>query len=200
MKSSGRLLAILVPLWSIAIAAGFWGLLKYAATPGRAAAATSQWPAAADQHGVHRGAGITLLMIVHPQCPCSSSSMSNLQQLLASHPATACYVLFETSSILTPELCRNSSLWKTAAHTPHITPLVDVAHLGTREFAAKTSGQVLAYDAAGALRFRGGITASRDHDGPCEGQSALQSLLDGGDANPCETPVYGCALPMEDQP
>ena len=61
-------------------------------------------------------------------------------------------------------------------------------------FGAFTSGQVLLYDARrGALRFAGGITGARGHEGANAGRDALQSVLDEGAAK-ARAPVFGCSL------
>jgi len=70
---------------------------------------------------------------------------------------------------------------------------------------------VLLYDAAGALRFSGGITAARGHEGDSMGAAAILSLLSA--ASPAVTaalapearqtalraaPVFGCPLEEHD--
>ena len=61
-------------------------------------------------------------------------------------------------------------------------------------FGARTSGDVVAYDAAGTLRFHGGITISRGHVGHNLGHVRVDAIVHGADAGVAETPVFGCAL------
>src|SRR5262245_4703282 len=78
--------ALAAVLWVTAIAAGFAYLLRYKTTPssgqGRPPA---QWPAASS---IPRNPdGATLLMFVHPHCPCTQASVSELARLLPLAPA-----------------------------------------------------------------------------------------------------------------
>jgi hypothetical protein len=61
-------------------------------------------------------------------------------------------------------------------------------------FGATTSGQVMVYDASGAIRFSGGITDGRGHEGDNAGLSAILGLVRDGKAAVSTTPVYGCSL------
>jgi hypothetical protein len=53
---------------------------------------------------------------------------------------------------------------------------------------------VILYDAAGRLRFSGGITAARGHAGDNLGRSAIVELLEGDSPTATATPVFGCSL------
>ena len=63
-----------------------------------------------------------------------------------------------------------------------------------RAFGVETSGQTLLYDAAGKLRFNGGITGSRGHAGDNAGRKALVALI--GETAPDRNgaSVFGCPL------
>jgi hypothetical protein len=60
-------------------------------------------------------------------------------------------------------------------------------------FGARTSGYVAAYDAAGRLRFSGGITGSRGHQGDNAGRETLIAVLTSADRTGTHA-VFGCAL------
>jgi hypothetical protein len=60
-----------------------------------------------------------------------------------------------------------------------------------------TSGHVVLYDANGRLRYQGGITASRGHEGTNAGELAVIDALRGGTADTRSLPVFGC--PIQDQ-
>jgi hypothetical protein len=62
-----------------------------------------------------------------------------------------------------------------------------------RSFGALTSGEVLLYDARGALRFAGGITAARGHEGDSEGRDALEASIRGATGQ-ARAAVFGCSL------
>jgi hypothetical protein len=61
-------------------------------------------------------------------------------------------------------------------------------------FHAHTSGTTLLYDAAGHLRFAGGITGSRGHEGENIGEARLLALLADRPTDRAESPVFGCGL------
>lgn len=193
MTRTVKLQSVFIAAWVALMCAGFAALLRYEITPGRAATPDNAWPAAAV---LQRDPGKpTLIMAAHPECPCTKASMAELEELAARNPGRFTgYVLFEPAGPITPEVCRQSALWKRASAIAGVTPLVDESRLATRLFGARTSGQVLLFDAAGRLQFSGGITAARDHVGPNDGAIAIASFLTTGKAAASFTPVFGCAL------
>lgn len=102
MTIRGKFLGVAMGVWGVLVAGGFYGLLRHATQPGLAAAAGGSWPA---QAAVEPAAGkLTVVMAVHPGCPCSEASMANLGEVLARHPGAAvCYVLFEPDKAISPE-------------------------------------------------------------------------------------------------
>lgn len=131
-------------------------------------------------------------MLVHPQCPCTRASLVELGRLMAGTDIDA-WVLF-----LRPEGVQlnweRTSLWEMAASIPNVQPVTDVDGSAAKMFGAETSGHVLFYDATRGLRFSGGITASRGHEGPSAGTETLLSLLHGREPRSDRTPTFGCPL------
>ncbi|MCA9073132.1 MAG: hypothetical protein KDA84_29620 [Planctomycetaceae bacterium] len=70
----------------------------------------------------------------------------------------------------------------------------DVEGVIAAEFGVVTSGHVLFYDATDRLRFSGGITALRNHEGWNAGCASLIALGKGTAAPIAETPVFGCTI------
>ncbi len=64
----------------------------------------------------------------------------------------------------------------------------------SRRFGAATSGQVVVYDDAGRLRFSGGITPSRGHEGDNAGRNAILALISRRGPRIATTRVFGCSL------
>lgn len=58
----------------------------------------------------------------------------------------------------------------------------------------RAPGQVLLYDTDGHLRFNGGITASRGHEGNKKGRQALTDLILTGTTDRPSSFVFGCVL------
>jgi hypothetical protein len=60
-----------------------------------------------------------------------------------------------------------------------------------------TSGAVTLYDPMGILRYQGGITASRGHEGDNPGEEAVLQVLRGGQISHKSMPAFGCPIKME---
>jgi hypothetical protein len=52
----------------------------------------------------------------------------------------------------------------------------------------------MVYDRSGALRFSGGITDGRGHEGDNAGLFSVLDLVRSGKSAVAATPVYGCSL------
>jgi hypothetical protein len=179
-------------LWLFVIVAGVRYLWGYESTPGVAASAPDRWPAgsrirpAADRP--------TLVMLAHPQCPCTRSSIAELSRLMTqAQGRVTAYVLF----VKPPDFSggwERTDLWASAAAIPGVTVVRDDDGVEAARFGAATSGQTVLYDAAGRLIFSGGITAARGHEGDNAGRAAVVSLLVNDESERKETPVYGCPL------
>ena len=86
---------------------------------------------------------------------------------------------------------RNARL---AASIPETTIQDDVDGETARLFGLETSGHVALYDVDGSLRFSGGITAARGHEGDSTGLLVLRAFLAGQQSVTDSTEVYGCPL------
>jgi hypothetical protein len=186
------LLTLLMLLWSGVVGAGYFALSKYASAPGRAGESPGQWPEASSL--ARSGRGFTLLMFAHPKCPCTRASIGELARILAEcQDRLQAYVLFYKPRATGPEWER-TDLWHAAEMIPGVRAVADVDLREARRFGAETSGDVLVYDAAGQLRFHGGITAARGHSGDSLGHSAIVTLARTGQSDLEGTPVLGCLL------
>src|SRR6185369_8337902 len=135
----------------------------------------------------------TLVMLVHPRCPCSRVTIGELARLMTqTQDHLKAYALFVKPEG-TSEDWEKTDLWRSAADIPGVEVVVDDGK-EARLFNAVTSGQTVVYDAEGRLLFSGGITGARGHSGDNPGRSAIVSLVNGGDENRSETAVFGCPL------
>lgn len=183
---------IICLLWLMAVGAGFGLLADYQATRGAVGETPEQWPLgtriAPDPQRD------TLLMFVHPQCPCTRASIEELNHLIArSGGNVAAQVWFFRPAGFSEQWTR-AGLWQSANAIPGVTTHEDPEGMQARQFGAQTSGYVLLYDTHGRLLFKGGITAGRGHAGDNAGEDALVSLLAGETVPVRETPVFGCSL------
>ena len=179
-------------LWLVGVGVGQRVLLDYETSLGEAATPPVRWPA---DSRIQRATGLaTLVMMAHPQCPCTRASIGELALLMAQvQDRVSAYVLFFKPTGYSEEW-EKSDLWRSAAAIPRVTVLVDDGGVEAARFHAAVSGQALLYDVEGRLLFSGGITASRGHSGDNAGRSAIGSLVTTGTAERAGTPVFGCSL------
>ena len=196
VKTSSRkrrsFLALGMAVWATAVMAGTLKLSEYAATPGPRAVAVATWPAG---DAIARTPGrATLVMSVHPQCPCSRASVNELEVLIARcHGKLSAAVLFVDYPGVTSDLT-TTELWQSASRIPDVTCMRDERGKLSDQFHAETSGQVFLYDVDGVLRFSGGITDSRGHAGDNDGLLAIEAIVNGNVPTTSTTPVFGCSL------
>jgi hypothetical protein len=185
----------LLPLASLSLVlglAGLCGLWNYTSAPGDSGVAAERWPASVPV--ALAPAGLTLVVLAHPRCPCTRSTLAELDRLMARCPrGLHARVLFFVPEGQDQEWA-HSDLWKHASSIPGVTVAVDEDGRAARSFGAETSGQVLVYDAKGALLFHGGITPGRGHEGASLGWSAIVDLVETGVAVHSGTPVFGCPI------
>ena len=177
--------------WVLAVLAGVCSLASYSATPGAVTHADRLWPAG-DQLKRTSGA-TTLVMTVLPQCPCSRASIHELEELMSRcHGKLCAYAIFDDQISIPSNT--DTSLWKLAAQIDGVTCVHDPDGKLTDLFRARTSGQVFVYDDRGVLRFSGGITESRAHEGDNDGLAAVEAIANGVAPLTARTPVFGCSF------
>ncbi len=191
-------LFVLVPVWIFLVGIGASYLYRYENGGGIVAQAPGNWPVdiPLDQIALAQS-GPTLLVFVHPRCPCSAATLGELERLVASaRDRMRTYVVFWNPNQASPDWTR-SALRSQAALIPGIHCLDDMGGDITRQFGVVTSGQSLLYSAKGQLLFAGGITKSRGHFGDNVGSDTIRTIaLMGGSRidEPVCSDVYGCSL------
>jgi hypothetical protein len=193
-KKSRTILIAGVCLWLAAVVAGVGLMLGYENTPGVAAASVRAWPAGSR---IPRLPDMpTLVMMVHPHCPCSRSSIGELAKLVANVHGVApvnVTILFVRPHGF-PTEWEKTDLWNAARIIPGVNVRIDEEGVEAKQFGSVTSGQTMLFGPGGERLFSGGITASRGHDGDNAGRSAIELILTEGSAAIAETPVFGCPL------
>ena len=191
--SHHRLLpGIAAALWVVAVVGGMAVLWRYSTAPGVPATPPLTWPR--DSRVQPSSDRATLIVLAHPYCPCTRASIEELDRLMARvGDRMTAHVLFVAPAGVESSW-EATDLWRTAAAIPGVTVVRDAEGIEAERFHAATSGQVVLYDAAGRLRFSGGITAARGHAGDNPGWSAIVDVLEGAASAASETPVFGCSL------
>lgn len=204
---SGRILSYLAGIvWLGAAGAGIASLWRYSLTPAVVQKAGASWPQgsalskAADSR-------FSLVMFLHPECPCSRASVEELSVLLARHPDRILpQVVFFTPEDKKTEWS-DTRLWRQARELPGVQARMDEDGREAGRFGASSSGETFVYDPQGTLVFHGGITSARGHEGDNDGLAAIEDLVGEGTGKTCvacpsdergrdgvKTPVYGCPL------
>lgn len=183
--------------WAGTAVFGGHALLKYENSPGKVGSISSTWPAnSAIRLAPDRP---TLVMLAHPQCPCSRASIDELAQVMAQvQGKVSAYVLFYVPRQSEVEW-ENSDTRRSAGKIPGVTVLSDIDGAEATRFGAETSGHTFLFDANGRLLFNGGITGSRGHAGDNAGQSAIVSLVNDRVSARANTFVFGCSIKDQTQ-
>jgi hypothetical protein len=176
-------------LWLLAIMVGFGLVVDFETKPSASADWDPTWPAGS--HLALAGDATTIVMFLHPACPCSSASLEELNELLADKRVPAKTYLVIVGPTEAEEIGSNQSR---AATIPNTVLWLDESGKEARRFGSRTSGDVFVFDATGRLRFQGGITAARGHVGPNEASAAALAAIDGCNTAECHMPVFGCPL------
>jgi hypothetical protein len=161
-------------------------MLRHDLAPGAVTAAPAGWPA--DSALTRRAGRATLVLWLHPECPCGRASLAEFGTLGASGAADLQIVLADVPGA-------GDELEQAARALPGARVQRDEGAREARRFGARTSGLVQAFDATGRRLYSGGITAARGHVGDNLARAALARWLAGGPLPPPSLPVFGCPLP-----
>jgi hypothetical protein len=139
----------------------------------------------------------TLLLFVHPKCPCTSATMNELDRLAAQAGGRLRITVFVLSDPAFGEDVGHGQLWRRGAVIPGVDMREDPAGAIARTLGANTSGEAVVFAPDRRLLFEGGITGARGHEGDNAGRSAILQLALGRQPACTSTPVYGCSLRTE---
>ena len=187
-----KVIASLLLFWAILIAIGMVKLHSYSFTPGPSGNVPVIWPNPLQLNLDKKTP--TLIMFAHPHCPCSKSSINELNRIMAqTNKLQKTYILFYKPL----NFDRNwleSDLWHKAKAINGIQLLEDENGSIAKLFGAETSGHVLVYNEQGNLKFSGGITPGRSHEGDSSAKQALISYLQNKNNECTYTDTFGCTL------
>src|SRR6185436_12332079 len=113
-----RVHILLSLIWLFAAGAGAWGLMRYENAPAPTGSTPLQWPS--DSRVVHQAGNSTLLMFMHPHCPCSRASVEELNRLLVRGGGRVGVQVFFVRPKGAPNDWTETALWKSAEAIPGI--------------------------------------------------------------------------------
>jgi hypothetical protein len=182
-------------LWALAVGAGWAAMARYEfQVVDQASTVAARWPEGIVERLPDRP---TLVVCLHPKCPCSRATLSELERLLArpavaaTHPAVLAVLAMPADS---DDSWTGATLIERCRRLPESRVEFDRGGQIAAAFGAASSGEVLLFDSAGERLFAGGVTASRGHEGTSTGGDALAALLEGAPSATASTPVFGCRL------
>lgn len=191
------LIFLCVIIWLSVAACGIFYLTRFENT---AAAANVSYPSVfPPESRLERDAGLpTLIFFAHPKCPCTRASLRELARLMTDIDGKVkAYVVFikpkDESDNWTATDLRSS-----AEAIPNVQVLIDEDNRETNIFNAQTSSLTLLYDRTGNLRFNGGITAARGHEGDNAGRRSIFEIVTNESNKSGESLVFGCPLYKKD--
>ena len=185
-------LALLGFVWCATVGSGFLGLSWHAAAPGESGFRGRRWPA--ESSVTFDPSRHTMLLFLHPRCPCSRASLAEFEKLLATTgKRVAAHVLVFRPG-RSAEGWERTGLWDQAAAIPGVRVWSDAGGIEAERFDAVTSGLVLLFNPDGRLRFEGGITPSRGHEGDNVGKGEIVRMIEFRSNDDVSTPVFGCPL------
>jgi hypothetical protein len=144
----------------------------------------------------------TVVMLLHPHCPCSRASIEELSKLMTHCAGKLSAKVIAIRPAGVTQGWEQTDLARSAAAIPGVEVVADDQGREAQRFGGATSGQTLLFAADGRLLFAGGITESRGHIGDNAGRSAIEAIVlaESNDisttreTNPGQTPVFGCPL------
>ena len=191
-------LASLLVVWGLVVGSGIVLLEVHASRPGDAGTRSLGWPEGSSIRRV--GGRPTLLIFLHPCCPCSRASLAELAYIM-SHAGgrVSAHALLLLPAHL-PDRWSGSGIEQDLADLPDILTWQDRGGSEARRFGVATSGHVLLYDAQGRLTYSGGITSARGHRGDNYGRDAVLAQILGKERDRRGNPVFGCPLATPQPP
>ena len=187
----------ILSVWILACIAGLAFFWIYESTPGQEGDNPESWPSASTL--TRASDRPTLVMFLHPKCPCSRASVEEVSRLLANYPEAFAlrFVFFQPDT--TEDSWVQTDLWKTVRQFPHAEVVIDKEAREARRFGAVTSGDTYLFDPSGELRFHGGLTPGRGHIGENAGLESLRQLARSQTPSLTRFAVFGCPI-TDDRP
>jgi hypothetical protein len=191
-----NILILCAVFWFSAAVGGIAYLAQYENTPVQSNAAYPQvFP---PESNLERHAELpTLIFFSHPKCPCTRASLRELSRLMADTGGKLQVIVVFIKPDGVDEDWANTDLRRYAESIPNVQVLIDEDERETKIFNAQVSGLNLLYDKDGILRFNGGITAGRGHEGDNAGRRAIFEIITEARSPVVETDTFGCPLHEE---
>lgn len=179
-------------VWLAGVCGAVVLLWRYKLTAGALPAAPEHWPEASTIHRDPTAAMV--VMITHPQCPCTRASMTELDRLAHALGDRARIVVVLVLPDGTGPGFEDGDIKARAETIPNATVVIDAGGREAERFGAVVSGSTVVYDRDGTLLFRGGLTTARGHEGQGPAFDRITALVAGRTADRADAPTFGCSV------
>ncbi|HEY4235629.1 MAG TPA: hypothetical protein VGM76_19510 [Lacipirellulaceae bacterium] len=191
-----------IAVWLAAVAISYWPIARYqyATLDSSTAGFAVHWPS--DSKLPRQLGHSTLVLFLHPKCPCSRASLSELERLFASVTGRMAGQLDFVVDATVPKDPGDD--WLQTGTLDRVKTIanarvcVDRGGIEAAAFGATTSGCVMLFDERGLRKYAGGVTECRGHEGDNAGRASLAQIL----CHEVETadglPAFGCRLCLPD--
>jgi hypothetical protein len=195
-----------IAVWLAAVAVAYWSIEHYefATTDSSAAEFADHWPN--DSKLPRQANHSTLVLFLHPKCPCSRASLSEIERLFTSIDGPAKTRPDFVVNVTVPQTA--SEDWLQTATLERVKAIadariyVDWGGVEAAKFGATTSGFVMLFGENGSRQYAGGVTESRGHEGDNAGRNSLARILCHEIEMVEGIPAFGCrlCLPENERP
>jgi hypothetical protein len=191
-----------IAVWLAVVAAAYWVMNRnqFATNDSPTATFAEHWPSGSQ---LPRNANhATLVLFMHPKCPCTQATLSELERLFTAVAGQADEKIEFVVDATIPEAADddwlNTSTVKRAKAISNAKVFVDRGGKEASQFGATTSGFLMLFDENGSRQYAGGVTESRGHEGGNIGSNNLARILC-HEINATESlPAFGCRLCLPD--
>lgn len=185
------MLGTVIVLWALSAVSGFTylGLYQYRA-------GDEGMP----KENVAASSTVKVLIFLHPRCSCSHASVHELQRILLSTETNGSSLRVQAQVFLFQPDETDFEDWDGSAMISELKRFrsVEICNDPYGRIAAShgvvTSGHVLIYDADGYLKFSGGITQSRAHEGENTNGILAARSIHNVSTETVRRPVFGCSI------
>ena len=141
----------------------------------------------------------SLLLFVHPRCPCTRATIRELERVLRGPDLTVeerpKLIVIVSLPLEAGEDWLESDTVRQALDLPNATSFLDFGGVESERFGAVASGTVMLYSNGGQQLYAGGVTASRGHEGENLGTTQLRNCIhDPSVPSKLSIPAFGCRL------
>ncbi len=187
---------IWLSLWAVLLAMGLLWMTAYSMSPGVALAPLLERPTEAELPFSEDQP--TLVVFLHPRCPCTHPSIAALERLLARNYRMVVQPVFFLPAAKEESWAR-ADFWDRLIDAGAHQPVIDVDGVMAKQFHVTTSGHALLFSVDGIVRYSGGITSGRVHEGDNMGLTKLTRILEGVPVADPSFPVYGCSIVKKEE-